>query len=328
MMVEYSLPPPAPPSPAASPVTVVRPWRERIVSATLFPAIVGTAIVGSTAALSAGISAGRVLLAVSVATVLSVVLLERLRPFRREWNRSHGDLATDAAYLPLTVGVNALIEPAAAMLGVAIGGWLSATIGMGLWPTHWPLLAQLALACVVAELFDYWAHRVMHDSALLWRLHATHHSAPRLYWLNATRSHPGEMLFRGAVSIMPLSVLGAGQPVFVLIGVVNIVVGLFQHANIDYRLGPLSWIFSVGPLHRWHHSRELSEANSNYGNNFIFWDAVFGTRIMPPESAAPAALGLAEPADFPRTLVPQILAPLRWSRLASSAERRQKRASA
>ena len=286
-------------------------------SATVFPILLAAAIVGSAAALERGVPVGRVMLVTSVASILAVVLLECLLPFRRDWNRSHGDLRVDAAYLPLTVGVNALIEPIVAFVGVAAGGWLSRAIGSGLWPSAWPLLAQLVLACVVVELFDYWAHRVMHENALLWRLHATHHSAPRLYWLNATRSHPGEMAFRGAVSILPLSILGADVTIFALIGVVNIVVGLFQHANIDFTLGPLSWIFSVGEMHRWHHSRDMAEANSNYGNNFIFWDAVFGTRYRPAGRTVPAALGLADPAGFPRTLLAQILAPLRWSRLAS-----------
>jgi len=284
-------------------------------SATVFPLVLATAIVGSAVALERGMPVGTVLLVTAVATVTAIVLLERGLPYRREWNRSHGDLPADAVYLPMTVGVNVLIEPRAAVLGVVLGAWLSSTIGVGLWPSQWPLLGQLAVACVVAEFFDYWAHRVMHENRWLWRLHATHHSAPRLYWLNATRSHPGEMVFRGAVSIAPLSVLGADQSLFAMVGIVNIVVGLFQHANIDFALGPLSWVFSIGEMHRWHHSRDLAEANSNYGNNFIFWDAVFGTRYRPAGGACPSALGIAEPAAFPRTVLAQLVAPFRWSQL-------------
>jgi sterol desaturase/sphingolipid hydroxylase (fatty acid hydroxylase superfamily) len=295
----------------------VRRW----IAATVFPAIFVIAILASVAALEHGVPAARVLLAVSLTSILSVILLERILPFRREWNHSHGDLAADATYLPLTVGVNALVEPGASLVGVVIGGWLAHAIGMGLWPSAWPLVAQLALACVVAELFDYWAHRVMHEHGWLWRLHATHHSAPRLYWLNATRSHPLEMVFRGAVGILPLAILGADQALFALVGVVNIVVGLFQHANIDFTLGPLSWVFSVGELHRWHHSQELDEANSNYGNNFIFWDAVFQTRYLSSVGGAPARVGIAGLDRFPRRVIGQLLAPLHWSSIAPGAPR-------
>ncbi len=43
---------------------------------------------------------------------------------------------------------------------------------------------------IVSEFGSYWAHRLMHERPLLWRLHAVHHSAERLYWLNAGRFHP------------------------------------------------------------------------------------------------------------------------------------------
>jgi sterol desaturase/sphingolipid hydroxylase (fatty acid hydroxylase superfamily) len=291
----------------------------------MFPALLVAAIGGAAWALTEGASGGAVIGIVSVSCILAVVTAERLLPYRRNWNRSQGDLAVDAAYLPITAGVNAAIEPAVAFVGAAIGAALSAALGIGLWPGHWPLLGQVALACVVAELFDYWAHRVMHENEWLWRFHATHHSAPRLYWLNATRAHPCEMLFRGTVGMLPMSILGAGEPIFIMLAVVNVSVGLFQHANIDFRLGPLSWIFSVGELHRWHHSTVIGEANRNYGNNFIFWDAVFGTRFLPGDRHCPNALGIGGLGAFPSTLAGQLAAPFRWSRIngavASAAPR-------
>ena len=60
------------------------------------------------------------------------------------------------------------------------------------------LLAQLPLALVVAELVEYSFHRLMHEVPWLWRFHATHHSAPRLYWLNAARFHPIDLFLVGA----------------------------------------------------------------------------------------------------------------------------------
>ena len=58
--------------------------------------------------------------------------------------------------------------------------------------------------------------------------------------------------------------------------------GLFQHCNVRLRLGPLNYIFSMCELHRWHHSLKLEEANSNYGNNILFWDLVFDTNLKGP----------------------------------------------
>lgn len=268
--------------------------------------------------LTQGVPGHLIIPVIAITTIILVAAGERYLPYYAAWNRARGDLATDAIYLPLTVGINAALEPLVKAFAVVLGGQLAALIGIGLWPAQWPLIAQLGIACVVAELFDYFAHRVMHENDWLWRLHATHHSSARLYWLNATRAHPGEMLFRGTIGVLPLAFLGAEQNVFILLAVVNIVVGFFQHANIDFKLGPLGWIFSIGDLHRWHHSRVRAEHDTNYGNNFIFWDAVFGTRFLPARDRPPADIGIDY---FPRTVTAQILAPLRWDRIERAGQR-------
>jgi sterol desaturase/sphingolipid hydroxylase (fatty acid hydroxylase superfamily) len=73
------------------------------------------------------------------------------------------------------------------------------------------------LASVVREFFDYWAHRSMHEFDCLWRFHATHHSVPRVYWLNATRAHPVEIAYRFSfVWVLPLAVLGVPEQVLAL----------------------------------------------------------------------------------------------------------------
>ena len=285
----------------------------QLVSWLLFPATLAAAFGGAIAALEHGTDPGLVMGAAAFGSWLVVVVFERLQPFRRDWNQSHGDLAADAAYLPTMLGVNAAIEPGVKIVAVAIGAAISGAVGASLWPTDWPLVAQLGLACVVGEFFDYWPHRIMHEQPWLWRFHAIHHSPERLYWLNATRSHPLEMVFRGIFNLLPLALLGAGTNVLVLFALVSMTVGLFQHANIDFALGPLSWIFSVGEMHRWHHSDDLAEANHNYGNNFLFWDAVFGTRYRPREKSAPTKLGIRGLVGFPRSWLRQLAAPFRWS---------------
>jgi len=89
-------------------------------------------------------------------------------------------------------------------------------------------LAQVLLASVVREFFDYWAHRSMHEFDWLWRLHATHHSAPRVHWLNATRAHPGEIAFRFCfVWVLPLAVLGVPPKVLALATVAAVVADAF-----------------------------------------------------------------------------------------------------
>lgn len=258
----------------------------------IFPVTVCAALGGATLALGNGAAPSAVVGLGSLASLIVVAALERIQPYRPDWNHSKGDLATDAAYLPTYLGVNALIEPAVRVAAVALGAFVSTALGVGLWPGEWPLLAQLALACVVVEAFDYWPHRLLHELPSLWRFHAIHHNPKRLYWLNATRAHPVEIVFRGIVNIIPLALLGAGEALLALAALTNLVLGLFQHANIDFKLGPLNWIFSVGEMHRWHHSVDLAEANNNYGSNFLFWDVVFGTRYRDPRRSGPDVLGI------------------------------------
>ena len=288
----------------------------RLIPWIVFPAslclVLGSAIV----ALERGIESGLVIGVGAFGSWFIVVVSERLLPFRKKWNRSQGDLSADAAYLPTTIGVTALIEPGVETLAVIVGAAITGAIGAELWPSAWPIALQLVLACVVAEFFDYWPHRLMHETPWLWRFHTIHHSPLRLYWLNATRAHPIETGFRGCFNILPLAVLGAGGDLLVLVGLTSMVVGLFQHANIDFKLGPLSRIFSVGEMHRWHHSEDRLEANHNYGNSFLMWDLVFGTWYRPLEQAAPEKLGIADLESFPSSWLQQLVEPFRAPRLA------------
>lgn len=250
-----------------------------------------------------------------------IAWLERVMPRHPEWNRSTGDLAVDILYFPTSLVV-------AGGLSALWGGfhlWLAIRLqtiaGGNLWPEAWPLALQVGLACVVAELFAYWPHRIMHESPLLWRFHAVHHSPSRVYWLNAVRAHPGEHLFRGFFSSIPLAVAGASPEVLAYWMVITRIGGLFQHANIDFALGPFAWIFSIGELHRWHHAALREEANHNYGDTFIFWDTVFGTRYLPDRRQAEGEVGIRGLEAFPTSWWGQMLAPFRFAEIEKASLR-------
>ena len=102
---------------------------------------------------------------------------------------------------------------------------------VNLWPHQWPMVVQLTLALVIAELGQYWWHRLAHETDFLWRFHSTHHSPGRLYFLNTGRFHPIDMFVAYSTEIVPLVVLGAGADVIALWTLVTTIHGLFQHAN-------------------------------------------------------------------------------------------------
>jgi sterol desaturase/sphingolipid hydroxylase (fatty acid hydroxylase superfamily) len=248
-----------------------------------------------------------------------IAALERIMPRRPEWNRSHNDLLTDVIYFPTNLIVAGGLSALWAGIFLVMATELQSVVGSPVWPGDWPLFLQVMLACALAELFAYWPHRWMHENDFLWRFHSIHHSPKRVYWLNGVRAHPGEHIFRGFVSSIPLAVLGATPEVLAYVLVLSRVGGLYQHANIDFELGPFAWIFSIGELHRWHHSARKDEADHNFGDTYIIWDTVFGTRYLPQDKASPRDVGIKGLEAFPDGWLGQLAAPFRYPAIEAAS---------
>ncbi|MGH7787352.1 MAG: sterol desaturase family protein, partial [Candidatus Binatia bacterium] len=258
----------------------------------VFPAILGGAL-GLAMWLAPWLGPATALAVTQTVAVIAIIVAEQRWPFRAAWGRSHGDVLTDVAHAVVSgIGTSQVLRILVQAGGVAVAGALSRGLGVGLWPTAWPLLAQLGLALVIAELPQYWLHRWQHEREALWRFHAVHHSAPRLYWLNAARFHPVDLGLLYLVGYLPLIALGAPEMVIMLFALFDAVFGMLQHSNIAMRLGVLNRVFSAAEAHRWHHSRTLAEANTNYGSNLIVWDLVFGSFFLPADREPPEAIGI------------------------------------
>jgi sterol desaturase/sphingolipid hydroxylase (fatty acid hydroxylase superfamily) len=288
---------------------------DRVISCLLFPLTFVAALWVALVGIDRGTSPELLLAAITLGGMVSVAVFERILPEHPEWNQSQGDVGTDLIHGAVSmVLLPQLLEFGLRLLLLEVAIWLADTTGGPIWPSDWPLLLQLVPALLISQFFEYVAHRSLHEVPLLWRLHATHHSPGRLYFLNAGRFHPLDSALLFTVALTPLLVLGAGPELLLLFTVWVSVHGMFQHCNIRLRLGPLNYIFSMAELHRWHHSLNLEEANSNYGNNILFWDLVFGTVHYPKDRSASAQIGLSEMPDFPKGYVGQVLSPWCWSR--------------
>jgi sterol desaturase/sphingolipid hydroxylase (fatty acid hydroxylase superfamily) len=297
------------------------PTPTRLVSHLAFPVVIATAIGFAIVLIGRGADPLVAAVSAQVPAFLTVILLERITPFHDVWNRNHADLGVDARHLVTVTLTGALTEPALRYVGVTLAAWLLGPYALGLWPGSWPLALQLVLALIIGELGQYWVHRLQHEKDWLWRFHALHHSAPRLYWLNAARFHPVDIVLNNVAYVVPLVALGAGRDVMTLWILFSAIHGIFQHCNVPMRIGPLNWIFSMAELHRWHHSRLIRESNTNYGQNLIIWDTLFGTRFLPADREPPLDIGLADLPGYPMTWLAQELSPLRWKEI--TAERRE-----
>ncbi|QND53038.1 sterol desaturase family protein [Phyllobacterium sp. 628] len=225
--------------------------------------------------------------------VALIGIFERVMPYEQTWMKRDGETFNDLAHTFLTKGI---VQIAAAIgasfpMAVAIVAQPALSTKMHIWPTEWPLAIQVVLGLIIAELGLYIAHRLAHEKLALWRFHALHHSVERLWVVNTGRFHIIDSLFKIVLSQTPLYLLGAPLPVFLWISAVTAFTGLLTHCNVAVRTGPLDWFLSTPRLHRWHHSKELSEGNTNYGENLVLWDQILGTYFNPPRPS-PVNIGI------------------------------------
>lgn len=280
-----------------------------LITYALFPCTFLAALFAAWFSIQAEVSHGLSLAAITGITIIIVALFERIHPEHETWNHAQGDVVTDLWHgLVSNITLPELLK--LGLMTAMLASGLEKSLGFGLWPDDWALGFQLALALIVGQFGEYWAHRLLHTLPFLWRFHAVHHSPERLYFLNAARFHPVDTALLFFVGLTPLMLLGAGPDLMLLMMTWISVHGLFQHCNIHLRLGPLNYVFSMAELHRWHHSLKLEEANKNFGNNILFWDLVFGTVYWPKDADASERVGN-NIEGYPKTYLAQLMAPFR-----------------
>lgn len=280
----------------------------------LFPILLFGAPTAIYLLLDNGMSVAVATYAVVLTLGVLFLVIERLMPYRREWNQLQGDLKNDLISGTIAYGILPIfLKPIYVALLAGATAWIAARTGGSAWPDTWPLAAQVVLLLLVADAGRYWGHRLAHEIPFLWRFHAVHHSATRLWWWNATRQHPVDKAWFMFTELFFPILLGVDGTVVALYFGVTVVCGFAQHCNIDLKLGPFYWIFNVVELHRWHHSKVPGESDNNYGNNLIIYDRLFGTCYHPERQQNSdrqvGDIGLINP-DYPQNYLGQLLAPL------------------
>jgi sterol desaturase/sphingolipid hydroxylase (fatty acid hydroxylase superfamily) len=235
--------------------------------------------------------------------IMAVAVLERIQPFEPDWNRDHDDTTADFIHVLVNLG---LLSGTAYLLHALASGLPRAT----LWPQTWPVAVQIVAAGAILDLGLYGMHRLSHHVPWLWRLHAVHHSAERLYWMNGERRHPLSALLLAGPGLVVTVLLGAPAAVISAWLTLLSVHLAFQHANLDYSLGPLRRWIGGAELHRWHHRRDYTDAQVNFGEFWLVWDWLFGTRFDRPAPVQAKDVGLSEP-GFPTRYAAQLAWPFR-----------------
>jgi sterol desaturase/sphingolipid hydroxylase (fatty acid hydroxylase superfamily) len=159
------------------------------------------------------------------------------------------------------------------------------------WGAMLPLQMRFVLAIIVGEFGTYWGHRWLHEIPWLWRFHAIHHSAQEMDWLVNTRAHPIDMFLGRFSGLLPIYLLGLGQPTGdtadllpVMYTLVGTVWSFLIHANVSWRFGFLERLVAMPAFHHWHHTNDGAEyINKNYATIFPVMDLLFGSFYLPKQ---------------------------------------------
>lgn len=253
------------------------------------------------------------LLPLLVGAVVVSRLCERAMPFKSRWNHSQGDTRRDACH--------ALVNEALTGLSVAMVVPLAASLpNFGLWPGHWPLVLQLLMAIILADLGITLVHYASHRSAWLWRLHAVHHSVTRLYGFNGLMKHPLHQMLESLGGTLPLLMLGLPIQVAALLAFSVSVQLLLQHSNVDMRVGALRHVLAWAPVHRLHHLKYGTHGDVNFALFLPLWDRLLGTALHLPDYALrDDDVGIGDRPDYPRTYLAQLREPWRGSEVHAPA---------
>ena len=254
---------------------------------------------------SAGVAGELAVIAAISLAAICIVTLEYVLPYKKQWWPKWQTILNDLLFM---AAIQMLLPRIVAYLAILV--LMDVFGGMGddsFWPSHLPIWVQVCAMILVADFFRYWLHRLAHEWEPLWRFHAVHHAPTGLYWLNVGRFHPVDKGLQLFCDALPFIVLGVGQEVLNIYFVCYAVNGFVQHCNINLKLGVLNYIISGPELHRWHHSTIIEESNTNYGNNLIVWDLLFGTRYLPSDRSV-QMLGLKNTA-YPQGFVSQMRTP-------------------
>lgn len=230
------------------------------------------------------------ILASSIIALLTGFGLERVKPYRVDWNRAKNDVAVDlSSALILVALMDPLLKLFMPWFSQRLMAWLAVSEMHRV--IDW-LPAEIFVVTLLIEFGKYWSHRFHHQVTSLWRMHRLHHSSERLYTLNNLRFHPINYAINLLMGVFPAILLGfSGESIMGYLAVTQPIL-LIQHMNFDSQQGYLNKLFSTNEVHRLHHTTERRVADSNYGNAIMLWDHLFGTYLPATEFGEFERVGL------------------------------------
>ena len=241
---------------------------------------------------------------------LIFIFIEKLFPLRKNQPVFRDEWQTDFHHFIINHMVVGFVLLATNLMVHKFFGW-AANDGVRGWVANLNFWVALFLIVLVADLVQYWTHRAYHEVPTLWRLHAVHHSVKSMDWMAGSRQHILELLITRTLVLAPIYVLGFSKEV---IDAYIIIVGfqaVFNHCNVNVRLGPLRYVIVTPNFHHWHHSQDNEAIDKNYAAHFAFLDYLFGTAVK-SDRPWPEHYGVV--GDYvPNGFIKQLKFPFTWN---------------
>ncbi len=218
------------------------------------------------------LSGGWITVTVFVAVLIAELWRQPVSHAAHTGQRWRANLGLFAIEQVVTFAAAGLLASYIAILSAAspVAQW-TASLGWGV---------RLCIAVIALDAVSYAIHVASHHVALLWRLHAVHHSDPALDATTAVRHHPLEAIPIVLGLGLCAGMIGTSLIEFGVFGSLAFLVQMLAHADLRLPTAPMRWwglVFVTPEQHALHHSRRLPETNSNYGQVFSFWDRMFGS---------------------------------------------------
>ncbi len=122
----------------------------------------------------------------------------------------------------------------------------------------------------------YWAHRMSHESNLLWLGHVVHHQSEDYNLSVALRQGALQKIFTSPF-YLPLALIGFDPTWFLYILAWNTLYQFWIHTEKIRKMGILEYVLNTPSHHRVHHGRNTKYIDKNHAATLIIWDRLFGT---------------------------------------------------